>query len=813
MVFRGFDIFMKGIDPRDAHFITSRICGICGDNHCTCSCLNQNMAYGVKPPPLGDMAFNLAETADYIFDHAIFNDCMANVDFCEQMVKETNPSLLATAENTSSPHGDIHGYKTIADIMRALNPFTGEFYLETLHVARYTREMYCLFGGRHTHPSTIMPGGCSADITHQTCTDYYVRLMRYFDYVKRSVPMHDDLYDFFLQQLPGYDMVGYRDTNLVNWGSFDDPDYVDYRYENMTEWGRKRYITPGIAINGELITTDLVEINLAIRILLGSSYFDSWENERTFVTEDPLGNPVDKNHPWNKVTLPKPQARDFTDKYTWVVSPRIYDKRTDTHVCCDTGGGPFARQWCTAKAGLVDFGYAKATGHSIQMVLPRSPSMPQMEMEWHVPEKSNAIERDRARTYHQAYSALIALHNLERAMKEVQAGRTKSWNDFTVPESSGQRRLPRGRPRRALAPHGDRGRQDRELPALPADAVERKPTRCLRDSRPLRGRGAEHADLRGERPGELQGDRHHEGGSLVRPLPAVRRAHVRRLGLGAEGGPYPDGALLGMEPEQLIARVQELTGRLEDLDDPACRSLAEELTSAVVQMYGAGLERIVELADAGTRDEMSKDSLVAGLLMIHDLYPVPIEERVVQALDTVRPYMESHGGNVELLGIEDGIAKLRLEGSCKSCRASSSTLELAVRQALEEAAPDLLGMDVEGVLEEEEEVTGIALPMANGAPSWHTLDIAPPELLTGTDVEGMSLFVANVDGTLLAYCNSCASCGGDLTGGALDAGSLACPSCGRTYFLPGAGRSMDDDHLQLQPIPLLREAEGIKVAL
>jgi Fe-S cluster biogenesis protein NfuA/nitrite reductase/ring-hydroxylating ferredoxin subunit len=268
-----------------------------------------------------------------------------------------------------------------------------------------------------------------------------------------------------------------------------------------------------------------------------------------------------------------------------------------------------------------------------------------------------------------------------------------------------------------------------------------------------------------------------------------------------------------MEPEQLIARVQELTGRLEDLDDPACRSLAEELTSAVVQMYGAGLERIVELADAGTRDEMSKDSLVAGLLMIHDLYPVPIEERVVQALDTVRPYMESHGGNVELLGIEDGIAKLRLDGSCKSCRASSSTLELAVRQALEEAAPDLLGMDVEGVMEEEEEVTGIALPMANGAPSWHTLDIAPPELLTGTDVEGMSLFVANVDGTLLAYRNSCASCGGDLTGGALDAGSLACPGCGRTYFLPGAGRSMDDDHLQLQPIPLLREAEGIKVAL
>ena len=134
----------------------------------------------------------------------------------------------------------------------------------------------------------------------------------------------------------------------------------------------------------------------------------------------------------------------------------------------------------------------------------------------------------------------------------------------------------------------------------------------------------------------------------------------------------------------------------------ACRELAEELTGAVVQMYGAGLERIVELIeDEETRDRLASDELVAGLLMIHDLYPVPIEERVMAALDSVRPYMESHGGNIELLGFEDGVVKLRLEGSCKSCRASSSTLELAVRQALQEAAPDLLGMDVEGVVEEE----------------------------------------------------------------------------------------------------------------
>ncbi len=398
------------------------------------------MAYGVHVPPLGDYAFNLAELADYMFDHAIFNDCMCNVDFCEQMVKETNPTLLATAEKTSAPHKDVHGYQTVADIMRALNPFTGEFYLETLQVARYTREMYCLFGGRHTHPSTIMPGGCSAHITHQTLTDYYVRLMRYMDYAKRTVTMHDDLYDFFLQELPGYDMVGYRDTNLVCWGAFDDPAAAAgqlYNYRHMTDWGRKRFVTPGIAINGELITTDLVEINLMIRILLGSSYFDDWAGrEEPFVRRDPLGNEVDPRHPWNKVTLPKPQKRDYAEKYSWVVSPRVYDKRTDTEVCCDTGGGPFARQWVTAKAGLVDLGYVKATGDSIRMVLPKGHSMPEMELEWKVPEKSNAIERDRARSYHQAYSAAVALYNLDKAFKEVRAGRTKSWAPVEVPEEA-----------------------------------------------------------------------------------------------------------------------------------------------------------------------------------------------------------------------------------------------------------------------------------------------------------------------------------------------------------------------------------------
>ena len=100
-IFRGYSVFMKGKDPRDAHFITSRICGICGDNHATCAVYAQNMAFGVKPPPLAEWIINLGEAAEYMFDHNLFQDNLVGVDFCEQMVKETNPAVLAKAETTA----------------------------------------------------------------------------------------------------------------------------------------------------------------------------------------------------------------------------------------------------------------------------------------------------------------------------------------------------------------------------------------------------------------------------------------------------------------------------------------------------------------------------------------------------------------------------------------------------------------------------------------------------------------------------------------------------------------------------------------
>jgi hydrogenase large subunit len=131
-IFRGYSVFMKGKDPRDAHFITSRICGICGDNHAVCSQYAQNMAYGVKTPPLGEWIVNLGEAAEYMFDHTIFQDNLVFVDYCEQMVRDTNPDVMDKADNTEAPHAHVHGYRTIGDIMRTFNPFTGELYREAL---------------------------------------------------------------------------------------------------------------------------------------------------------------------------------------------------------------------------------------------------------------------------------------------------------------------------------------------------------------------------------------------------------------------------------------------------------------------------------------------------------------------------------------------------------------------------------------------------------------------------------------------------------------------------------------------------------
>lgn len=283
-------------------------------------------------------------------------------------------------------------------------------------------------------------------------------------------------------------------------------------------------------------------------------------------------------------------------------------------------------------------------------------------------------------------------------------------------------------------------------------------------------------------------------------------------------------------PEELVARVEELSERFETVE-PVAREIAEELLAAMLELYGEGLERIFQaLAEGGAhteelRDRLVEDGVVGSLLLIHDLHPIPLEARVREALDSVRPYMESHGGGVELVSLDDDVARLRLEGSCDGCRASASTLELAIRRALDEAAPDLAGIEVEGVVEAAPQPPRPLKPLpllgsepapAAAKPFWASLDglaVAEGELAPWS-VDGRRLVVANVRGTLLAYLDRCAACGDPLVGGELDGGVLSCPSCARRFDLPRAGRSLEPgDPQQLSPVPLLAEDGGVRVAV
>ncbi len=156
--------------------------------------------------------------------------------------------------------------------------------------------------------------------------------------------------------------------------------------------------------------------------------------------------------------------------------------------------------------------------------------------------------------------------------------------------------------------------------------------------------------------------------------------------------------------QQRLQKIEGLVHTIEASADPHVRSSAVELMQSLMELHGAGIERMLEIVfDSGGEeiiDRFAENDLTASLLLLYGLHPLDIETRVMQALEKVRPYLRSHGGNVEMLGITEGLVRLKLEGSCNGCASSAMTLKLAIEEAIYEAAPDVVGLDVEGVLGE-----------------------------------------------------------------------------------------------------------------
>ena len=289
---------------------------------------------------------------------------------------------------------------------------------------------------------------------------------------------------------------------------------------------------------------------------------------------------------------------------------------------------------------------------------------------------------------------------------------------------------------------------------------------------------------------------------------------------------------MGGERLAEVARVEGLLEELESLSDPVARDRATEVVQALLELYGEGLERIVDVvterdSDCAMAQSLADDPLVSHLLLLHGLHPVPVDQRVRDALESVRPYLESHGGNVELLGVEEGVARLRLEGSCSGCPSSTMTLKLAIEKAIHEAAPDVDEVVADGAVAEGPPVPQLLQLEVRGAPrtahdgegngGW-VMAGGLPDLVPGTpllkDVSGEPLMFIRQDTRLYAYRPNCPGCGASLAHGKLERFDLTCVDCGNRYDVLRAGRCLDSPHVHLDPVPLLVDDAGlIKVAL
>jgi Fe-S cluster biogenesis protein NfuA/nitrite reductase/ring-hydroxylating ferredoxin subunit len=295
---------------------------------------------------------------------------------------------------------------------------------------------------------------------------------------------------------------------------------------------------------------------------------------------------------------------------------------------------------------------------------------------------------------------------------------------------------------------------------------------------------------------------------------------------------------------------------------------AEELVRLVAELYGAGLERVLEIVDdAGLLgDELlgqiADDELVGSLLLVHGLHPYELEDRIERALEKVRPYLGSHGGDVELLGVsEEGVVRLRLVGSCQSCPSSSVTLKLAVEGAIEAAAPEVTGIECEDAASTAASTTTSGLisvdslrsrtrgadPQdsggtvdavgragtvgsvrtvdiaATGTPGWESVDadgLASGEVRSVV-VAGIEIVLCRVGSTSYAFRDGCASCSASLAGASLQrapgaplgSAVLTCPGCRAHYEVHRAGASLDQPGVHLDPLPLLDHGGAIEVAV
>lgn len=282
-------------------------------------------------------------------------------------------------------------------------------------------------------------------------------------------------------------------------------------------------------------------------------------------------------------------------------------------------------------------------------------------------------------------------------------------------------------------------------------------------------------------------------------------------------------------------------------DDAAARGGAEDLVRQIAELYGSALRRILEILhrqgklDEATLEALTADDLVSALLLVHGLYPRSLEARVAAALDRIRPYLGSQGGDVELEGTStDGVVRLKLYTD-PDAPPSSTPLKVAVEEAIKAVAPEVTAIDV---VEVEKQpglpdlipvdslpVRAISPADATPAAAWHDMTggiwVPVPEIaglesgdVAGFLIGGYPLLACRAGQDVYAYRDHCPRCSGSMAGAVLEAAAeraggsvLRCPTCRGHFDVHRAGACLEDKGLHLDPLPLLARAGVLSVAI
>ncbi len=461
-MFRGFEIFVRGREVKDTIHITSRICGVCGASHAMSSTYAADMALGVTPEPLGVALRNMAYgMADNIYDHSLILNMLGGPDYSKSIVKTLTPSIYGEATQTLAPNRSIHGYEKISDIMDALDPLKGKIWRQTIKYQRLAREAAVLIWGRHSHPSTLIPGGIMTDLTNfeSLILEYAYRLVSLTAWAKYLITIWEDMTWFFKERAnyseQGRTCLDYDCTNypiMYSSGIFDDPDeYASLGetpqeiYQNLDQNAEKRALKPGFATQGNsvvLVNTKITDYNVGVMEKIDHAFYQDWNNKYT--ETDYLGNQLlwgledPKWHPWNKLTIPKPEERDWARKYTWTSTVR-YINRNGTKTPVELG--PISRliiaslhsYKLTSSASEVSFGNGK-----IKLTLPPSrgesdlPSTveEELELEYNAPSHSTTLERVWARAFNLAIDVAVMWKYIDWILEYTKQGNrivTSKW--------------------------------------------------------------------------------------------------------------------------------------------------------------------------------------------------------------------------------------------------------------------------------------------------------------------------------------------------------------------------------------------------